>query len=74
MTNKDQLTYTLDQLVYVTAKGETVVQGVNGEYKTNMSGGTGDNTIISLKPYGLKLSDIIEIRATVTFIDHVTEE
>ena len=74
MTGTDYFTYSLDELVYVTASGETVVQGVAGEYKTNMSSGTGDNTIISLKPYGLKLSDIIEIRATVTFIERTSGE
>ena len=74
MTNKDHITYTLDELVYVTASGETIVQGVNGVYETNMSGGTGDNTITSLRPYNLKLEDIVEIRATVTFIELTTEE
>jgi hypothetical protein len=59
--------------VYVTASGETVVQGVAGEYKTNMSDGTGDNTIISLKPYDLKLEDIREIRATLTFIEKTND-
>ena len=73
MTNADYLTYTLDKLVYVTASGETVVQGVAGEYKTNMSDGTGDNTIISLKPYDLKLEDIREIRATLTFIEKTND-
>jgi len=74
MTNKDHITYSLDELVYVTASGETIVQGVNGVYETNMSGGTGDNTITSLRPYNLKLEDIVEIRATVTFIELTTEE
>ncbi len=74
MTNKDHLKFSLDELVYVTASGETVVQGVNGVYETNMSGGTGDNIITSLRPYNLKLEDIVEIRATVTFIELTTEE
>ena len=74
MTNKDHLKFSLDELVYVTASGETIVQGVNGVYETNMSGGTGDNTITSLRPYNLKLEDIVEIRATVTFIELTTEE
>ena len=69
MTGTDYLTYSLDELVYVTASGETVVQDVAGEYTINMSSGTGDNTIISLKPYNLKLEDILEIRATLTFVE-----
>ena len=63
MTNKDILNYSLDELVYVTADGERIVQGVAGTYTTNMSGGTGDNTITNLKPYKLTFDNVVEIRA-----------
>lgn len=74
MTNTDHLKYSLEEMVYVTASGETVIQGVAGTYETNMSGGTGDNTIVSMKPYGLQLEDITEIRATITFLELTSEE
>ena len=68
MTKDDVLTYKLDKMVYVTADGEREIKGVAGKYTTNMSGGTGDNTITNLKPYKLAFKDIVEIRATITFV------
>ena len=73
MKNADYLTYKVESLIYVTADGEHVVEGVAGEYKTDMSGGTGYNQLINLAPYGLQIQDVIEIRAVVTFVAHTTE-
>lgn len=63
----DFLTYRVDELKYVTAEGEVVLQGAVGEQKTDMSDGTGGGIVTTVND--LAVADILEIHAKVTYIE-----
>ena len=67
MGEGDQLTYRIDELTYVTAENEVILNNSLGTYQTDMSGGTGGGIVADLE--NCLVTDIAEIRAKVTFIE-----
>lgn len=61
----DYLSYSIDEMRYVTADGEVVLDEALGERETDMSDGTGGGTVAELKD--VLFADVLEVHAKVTF-------
>ena len=68
LSESDVLTYSIDELRYITKNGEVVITEGLGEKTTDMGGGTGGGTVADLKDPAI--ADILEIRAKVRFLEH----
>lgn len=63
----DLITYRVDELTYVTADGEVVLEDAVGAQTTDMSDGNGGNVVASLE--NTSVETVSEIRAKVTFVE-----
>ena len=71
LNEKDTLTYRIDELKYITANGEVSLNDVTGVKTTDMSGGTGGGRLKTFSD-SIAVSDILEVRAKITFIEHTS--
>lgn len=74
--DNDFLTYSVDELKYITADGEVILEEAAGVRQTDMGGGTGGGIVANLEDPAV--ADILEIHAKVTYIEksggEVTDE
>lgn len=68
---EDVLSYSVDELKYITADGEVIVDAAVGTFETDMSDGTGGGTVANVDEPAV--SDIVEIQAKVTYIEKTTK-
>lgn len=64
---EDFLKYSIDELKYVTADGEVVLDEAVGELETDMGDGTGGGPVADLSD--VLFADVLEIHAKITFIE-----
>lgn len=63
----DLITYRVDELTYVTADGEVLLEDAVGAQTTDMSDGNGGNIVATLE--NTSVETVSEIRAKVTFVE-----
>ena len=70
LSEKDSVTYRIDELKYITANGEIAITEGIGQKTTDMGGGTGGGAVASVK--NLTVADVLEVRAKITYISQTS--
>ena len=70
LSEKDSVTYRIDELKYITANGEIAITEGIGQKTTDMGGGTGGGAVANIK--NLTVADVLEVRAKITYISQTS--